>query len=467
MLHPLTSTIPHPARLNDPFDYTPHPLVRQAARAVTAFVADHDEWAPDVATGKMFGVLIAQTREGATGFLAAFSGLLGGGLHSDYFVPPIFDILLPDGHFQHEQARISALNRQIALAPQDSLNTQPLLRERKQRSEALQDWLFGQYRPLNARGETASIAEIFTRYYRTTMLRPERFERNARSHHIPSGTGDCCAPRLLHYAFAHGLRPLAMGEWQIGPTGELCFHPACQGRCRPLLWHMLQGLELEPGPRSQRANAALGKTVLLYEDESLVALDKPSGVLSVPGRSGEPSVMDWLAKHGIRAYYPAHRLDQDTSGLLLVAKTPEAYAQLQAQFIGHRVRKTYTALLDGNPDVPNDGIINLPLRPDTLNRPRQVVDLQNGKPATTHYHIVERGTRSRVVFHPLTGRTHQLRLHSAHPLGLNCPIVGDRLYGHASAHALCLHATAIEFAHPCTGKCITLECPPPFTTPSA
>lgn len=465
LLHPLSLTVPLPERLNDPFDYAPHPFVRRAAAEVAARVESRPEWATEAATGKMFGVLVVQDTDGTAGFLAAYSGLLAGQSVTDYFVPPIYNPLTPDGHFQQEQARINALNARIALQPSrgDTLGRR-LRSDRRQRSEALQEWLFSQYHCLNARGEAADIKQIFIRYFRTTMLRPEHFARNAATHHIPSGTGDCCAPKLLQYAFAHHLRPLAVGEWQTGHAGELLFRPACQERCRPLLHHMLGGLPLEPGPIARRAKDALARTTILYEDDALIALCKPGGVLSVPGRSGEPSVMDWLGEQGRAVYYPAHRLDQDASGILLVAKTAESYTRLQALFIARRVRKTYIALLDGQPQIPDEGAISLPLRANPVDRPRQMVDLAHGKAALTHYRVLSREAGStRVELLPRTGRTHQLRLHCAHPDGLGAPIRGDRLYGSGDGNGrLCLHAAAISFTHPLTGQPITLQSPPPF-----
>ena len=458
MFHLLECHLPLPKRLNNPFDYKPHPLVRQAAELVDTRLKANPTWAAEMEAGKMFGVLIVQTEEGAVGFLASFSGLLGGQSVTDFFVPPIYDLLPPDSYFQQEQARISAINRQVADGGGEALSRE----ERKRRSEALQDWLFRQYKCLNARGEVADIVEIFTNYYRAKTLRPEHFERNAASHHIPSGTGDCCAPKLLHYAFSHGLRPLAIGEW-TNRQGHRCFRPACQGRCRPLLWHMLQGIVLEPGPQEKQAQEALSQTTILCEDADLVALDKPAGVLSVPGRNGEPSVMDWLRDKGIAVYYPAHRLDQDTSGILLVAKTEDAYRQLQAQFISHRVRKTYLAVLEGEPSVPAEGIISLPLRPDPNDRPRQLVDPLHGKSAVTHYRILSREAGvTHIELQPETGRTHQLRLHCAHPDGLGCPIRGDRLYGSGlgGAERLHLHAAAIDLTHPSTGESLRLSSAP-------
>ena len=485
MLHPLPSSEPAPTQLNNPFDYEPHPLVRRAAEEVMGYVRRHAEWEAEVEGGKTLGVLIVQPDDGDIAFIAAFSGLLGGQSQSDYFVPPIYDLLTPGGYFQREQARISSLTARPALSGspdrgqeggadsrqegrRDASAPTPSHRERGlggEASAALQDWLFHQYQCLNAMGERADIMDIFLRYYRATTLRPEHLARNAASHHIPSGTGDCCAPKLLHYAFAHGLRPLAIGEW-VCHGGRIHFRPACQGRCRPLLWFMLQGVPLQSGPRERRAQEALSRTRILYEDEFMVALDKPAGVLSVPGRSSEPSVMDWLKGQGVPVYFPAHRLDQDTSGILLVAKTEGAYRNLQAQFIQHRVRKTYLAVLEGSVGRAG-GTLSLPLRSDPLNRPRQLVDRAHGKPALTRYRLLaQREGEALVELCPETGRTHQLRVHCAHPDGLGCPIKGDRLYGHADGGSgrLYLHAAAIRFAHPVTGEPLALSSDPMWSS---
>lgn len=446
MLHPLPTTESAPTQLNNPFDYEPHPLVRHAAEEVMNVVRSRADWMTEVEAGKTLGVLIVQTDEGGLAFLAAFSGLLGGENRTDYFVPPIYDLLTPGGYFQREQARISSMEAGA------------------EASAALQDWLFHQYQCLSATGERADIMDIFLRYYRATTLRPEHLARNAASHHIPSGTGDCCAPKLLHYAFAHKFRPLAIGEW-TSRGGRIHFRPACQGRCRPLLWFMLQGVPLLPGPQEQRTQTALAQTRILYEDTALIALDKPGGVLSVPGRSSEPSVMDWLKARGTEAYFPVHRLDQDTSGILLVAKTEEAYRNLQAQFVQHRVQKTYLAVIEGTV-ATEAGIIALPLRPDPLDRPRQIVDHEHGKAAITHYRLLSQAEgESLVELCPETGRTHQLRVHCAHPEGLGCPIKGDRLYGHADGGdgRLHLHAAAIRFAHPSTGEPLALSNSPTWS----
>lgn len=274
------------------------------------------------------------------------------------------------------------------------------------------------------------------------------------------------APKLLQYAFEHRLTPLAIAEfwWGASPKGEIRRHghyyPACRGKCGPILAHMLQGLDVEPEPDRACPQAA---PELLYEDRWIAAVFKPAGMLSVPGKSEAPSVLDWA-----RERYPAatgplvvHRLDMDTSGVLLLALTKEAHQNLQAQFKHRTVRKRYVALLEGRITLPK-GRIELPLRPDLHDRPRQAVDPLHGKPAITEYEVLEfRNGRTRIAFYPLTGRTHQLRVHAAHPAGLDAPILGDRLYG-TTADRLFLHAERIEFRHPATGDRIAIEKPADF-----
>ncbi len=350
-----------------------------------------------------------------------------------------------------------------------------LKEERRKKSLALQDWLFDQYICTNAQGQHSSIASIFLDYYQRKMLHPENFEKNARAHHIPSGAGECCAPKLLQHAYELGLQPLCIGEWWMGEERGTTlrkhghFYPACQDKCRPILTFMMQGLDVEESRMQRRANEMLDRTTLCYEDESLMVINKPSGVLSVPGRDSTPCVADWLKKHHKSFYFPAHRLDQDTSGLLLVAKTAAAYTFLQAQFTQRKVKKTYMALVDGA--IPNDeGEIQLALRPCPGERPRQMVDSANGKFALTHYTVVERLTESgqpmtRLQLRPQTGRTHQLRVHCAAPEGLDAPILGDALYGHRDESRyphLCLHASDITFIHPETKEEMTFHTDSPF-----
>lgn len=328
-----------------------------------------------------------------------------------------------------------------------------LKQERKHRSAALQQWLFEQYQVLNARGERKPLTEIFAPTAQGTP---------------PAGAGECAAPKLLQYAYLHHLKPLCMAEfwWGDSPKQEIRQHgnyyPACKGKCEPILGHMLQGLSVDPNPLLTNTQEKM-PIEIVYEDDWLLVINKPAGMLSVPGKEAISSMAERL-----RARYPeaegpmiVHRLDMATSGLLLVAKQKTIHQQLQAQFHHRTIRKRYIALLEGI--VTSDqGTISLSLAPDLLDRPRQRVDQEQGKPAITDYQVLSReADHTRIVFYPHTGRTHQLRVHAAHPEGLGCPIMGDTLYGHP-ADRLYLHAESLTFTHPITEERITVVSPAPF-----
>ena len=312
--------------------------------------------------------------------------------------------------------------------------------KRKIMSEELQRKLFGCYVVNNALGEKLDVATIFER----------RFNRLP-----PGGTGECCAPKLLQYAFLHNLKPVCMAEFWVGesPQGEIRHHghyyPACRSKCLPLMEFMLQGVDVESNPLA--AMPGLDEVDVVYEDEWLIVVDKPAGMLTVPGKDEETITLLELMGERLdgKCVLEVHRLDQATSGLVVFAKTREVQSDLRRQFENREVNKTYLAMLDGVP-VGDKGIIDLPLRADLEDRPRQVVDFENGKRAITRYRVLEhRGNQTLVEFTPLTGRTHQLRVHASHPQGLNCPISGDMLYGTAS-NRLYLHAKSLEFLHPVT-----------------
>ena len=335
--------------------------------------------------------------------------------------------------------------------------------KRRTMSEKLQQQLFKLFVVRNARGESSDVATIFEH----------------RLHRLPpGGTGECCAPKLLQYAFLHGYTPVCMAEFWVGqsPQGEVRHHghyyPACHSKCLPLLEFMMQGLDVEDNPLATASNEQLK---VVYEDQWLIVVDKPAGMLTVPGKDKNATsaleiVSKMLRAAGAKDPDPqspppnpraegaleVHRLDQATSGLVVFAKSKEAQSALRQQFEQRTVSKTYIALLDGKP-LKEKGIIDLPLRPDLDDRPRQVVDYEHGKRAVTQYRVLEHhGNRTLVEFKPLTGRTHQLRVHASHPQGLHCPIVGDMLYGTA-APRLYLHAQSISFAHPITGERIHLR----------
>ena len=415
---------------------------------------------------------------------------------------------------EHQEA-LDVLEREI----------EALKRERRESSDALQRWLFDQYVMLNAKGMRRTLIDIFARFNGTLP---------------PAGAGDCCAPKLLQFAYAHNLRPVSLAEFWLGappPTEvrrHLQFYPPCRSKCYPILQFMLQGLdaplpgaeeiyplrEEEGGETTNDAKCSLdakgsldakaafddkasieanevhedkaslddngfldaqghiykkcGASLhIIYEDEQMAVVSKPSGMLSVPGKSCRLSVESIVREHyGIAADVPVivHRLDMDTSGLLLIARTREAHKALQQQFLDHTVSKSYLALLEGVPheEVTSEhvvwhsshtGTITLPLRPDLDDRPRQLVDFVHGKPAVTRFRLLKViDGHQLIALTPVTGRTHQLRMHCAHHLGLNCPILGDPLYGSAIepsadiAQRLYLHAEQITFRHPVTGE---------------
>lgn len=536
MLHRFTTSItdiPLPERFTYPFCYTPHPLCILAAKEVQSYLTRQTTWKDELRQGKMFGVLIVQTEHGEIGYLAAFSGILAGKNLHPFFVPPVYDLLQPQGFFKIEEENISSINRNIRQLENDkayaalsaelartiqsaedilatakaqlkeaktareqrrkekelnaqeeaeliresqfqkaeykrlerswkaritTLQTQTedwerrisaLKSERKTRSAALQQKLFEQFGMLNYRGELKNLCEIFGQTVHKTP---------------PAGAGECAAPKLLQQAYLHGWKPIAMAEfwWGDSPKTEIRHHghyyPACKGKCEPILQHMLQGLQVEENPMLKRMQVPSKNLEIVYEDPWLSVINKPAGMLSVPGKEDAVSVYSLMREQYPEADGPltVHRLDMATSGLMLIAKTKRVHQNLQAQFKNRLVRKRYVALLEGI--VPKDkGTVDLPLCLNPLDRPRQMVHTEHGKPAITDYQVLERldGKRTRIAFYPRTGRTHQLRIHAAHPLGLHCPIIGDELYGE-KADRLYLHAEYLEFTHPITGETVRI-----------
>ena len=649
MLHALSTSVPSPRQFTYPFCYDVDPLAEAASEELQHYIATTGLMSAEKGCGKMFGVLVVEYKdeEGALqrGFLAAYSGLLGGRNDWQYFVPPVFDAQQPDGHFKRTEREISAINHEISAIEHDPQYLQSvaqheemtkrlhaeveafkvevdaakarrdarrksgeplsdeeqaemvresqfmkaelrrrrkameqaestfhnphatllksLQRKRKQMSDELQRWLFAAYRMLNAKGEERDLIDIFREY---THAMP------------PAGAGDCCAPKLLQYAYQHRLRPVCMAEfwWGESPASEIRHHlhyyPACRSKCLPILTHMLKGLDVAPNPLAQKRHTAEPR--VLYADEYILVVDKPAGMLSVPGKaesvrsefsdSANISVEEYFAQLTIgtagvvggagipaRTTAPnysdnnsqcrgqesprllqlptnsqfttnskflkaAHRLDMDTSGLLVLARTEQAYVELQRQFASRETMKRYEAVLSGVPKhivggygrnavaIANScsnlsfsgqglrqecrsllrlepfaiqfakyssGCISLPLIADINDRPRQRVDMEHGKPALTLYNIVEvraadadantavayttkKADKSLTLVHlyPKTGRTHQLRVHCAHPQGLACPILGDPLYGTERADRMYLHAAELTFRHPITGE---------------
>jgi len=559
MIHFFKKPVSHlalPEKFTYPFHYTPHPLCVLAAEEVKEYIASRKEWQEELASGKMFGVLIVQTDNGITnneenqiGYLAAFSGNLAGKNLHPYFVPPVYDLLQPEGFFKIEEEQISAINIRIRELENSSsyldskekwkieteqakavlnqakaelkmakeareirrqsspefseeeqasliresqyqkaeykrlekewkkrleeletevrhfdIEIERLKTERKERSAALQRKLFEQFRMLNAQGE---VKDLYTIFEQTVQKVP------------PAGAGECALPKLLQYAYLHQLKPLAMAEfwWGDSPKNEIRHHgyyyPSCKGKCEPILQHMLQGLEVDENPLLNPVHEE-EELEIVFEDEWLLVVNKPAGMLSVPGKAEDrDSVYHRLKKKYPEATGPmiVHRLDMATSGLLLVAKTKEVHRDLQAQFANRSIKKRYVAVLDGIVLSERTGRIELPLCLNPLDRPRQIVSKEYGKEAITEYKIISESEKiidesersinesrkyTRIIFYPLTGRTHQLRVHAAHPEGLGCPILGDELYG-KKADRLYLHAEYIEFRHPIYGDILCIQ----------
>lgn len=545
MFHPFNhdiSSIALPDEFTWPFDYVPHPLCRIAADEVTDYITGDFTLKGEFAEGKMLGVMVVRDKSGRLGYLAAFSGNIAGKNKLPFFVPPIYDLLDPNGEFKKGEREIDRLTGKINLLNdnpelktlQDVLHNaktkateaisnyrmkmdvaknrrdemrrlgadekalisesqfmkgelrrlrkyhneqisnaekaldeyynevEKLVQERSERSEALQRRLFELYVVSNALGERRNLTDIFAT---SAKRRP------------PGGAGECCAPKLLEYAYRNDFRPICMAEFWFGnaPSGEMRhhgnFYPACHSKCRPILSFMLQGLNIEH--HKSRSSIAAGKDIkIIYRDSHIIVVDKPAGMLSVPGKVPELSLVDRVREIiGNCEPLVVHRLDMDTSGVMVFALDSETQRALQHQFASRNVTKEYIAVLQG---IINDnfGEISLPVRPDIDDRPRQIVDAVNGKQAITRYQVISRDNDknlSRVKFHPLTGRTHQLRVHSAHAQGLGCPIMGDKLYGSSSNNLnangtdrLHLHASSLTITHPATGKPMTFTSEPEF-----
>ena len=528
-----------PARFTFPFYYQPHPLCLLAVEQLQEYLVTQSDWqhnfgfssSAETALGKMFGILLVQNQQGEVGYLSAFSGKIADGHQLAHFVPPVFDMLEPDGFFRKGQDELSQITEQIKqlagnpliatykteltakeaagflaiqahrarmitgrrnrkerrVIAQKSLNNEEFLqmkhrlskesiqqknhlrdlkfhwgeqsqkardnlsyftdeitalkRQRRDLSYSLQQRLFDNYRFLNKDGVRKNLRDVF---------------KDTHQQVPPAGAGECAAPKLLQYAFQHDLKPLAMAEfwWGQSPKSEIRkhqhFYAACLGKCRPILTHMLEGIDVDENPLL--TNPAEGKTIkIVYQDDVMVVINKPVNFLSVPGKSIEDSV--YLR---MKQSYPSatgslivHRLDMLTSGLMVIALNKDVHKKLQKQFINRTVKKRYVALLDGLLDA-DEGIVDLPLRVDLDDRPRQLVCYEYGKAAKTKWQVIARNNnQTKVYFHPITGRTHQLRIHSAHINGLNTAIVGDDLYG-TKAERLYLHAETLELNHPTT-----------------
>lgn len=529
-----------PEKFNNPFRYTPHELVKQAAQNVIETISHSEKLSDLFAEGKMIGVLVVE-KEGETGYLTAFSGTLDGRSQIEGFVPPIFDLTEPSGVFRQKEAEISEINRQIKeleistefndlrqelieaeQKQKDEINEYKALmlihkrerdeircevsdpgtirklinesqfekaelrrikarwekhidflrkkleetissirrlqHERAMMSDKLQRWIFNQYVVHNNLGDKASIYEIFA----DKGLVP------------PGGTGECAAPKLLEYAYRNRLKPIAMGEFWYGASPESAvrnsgmFYPSCTSKCGPLLEFMLKGLEIMEEPvYMEDYHEISGSPEIIWEDKHLIIIDKPSGMPSVPGNDGRRSLLEWLFdKYEQTDIQSIHRLDMDTSGIIMFAKDEPTAIDMRRQFEAHTIHKEYTARLIPRKEgkhlqIGDKGIITLPISPDYDERPRQKVDRSQGKEAFTEYEVtgINVDGTIEILFRPHTGRTHQLRVHSAHKSGLGHPILGDTLYGGTSGDVsrLHLHSHKIEFTHPATGQKISLS----------
>jgi tRNA pseudouridine32 synthase/23S rRNA pseudouridine746 synthase len=412
--------------------------------------------------GKMIGVLVMRHADGRVGYLRGFAGMLGGQHVVEGFVPPSFDVGRYERLWDDGGAQITALDIEIkamrhAASPEQA--EQDRLREtvhaQRELSRALHAELLDTYLIPNARGEQAKLCALF-----------EPFPP-------PGGSGDCAAPKLLTRAFALGGRPLALAEfwWGGSPPGggrqHGVFYPACRGRCAKILPFMLDGLDCEPAPDVGIESVSDDAPWVVHEDQSILVVEKPCGLLSVPGRGPrrKDSVEYRLQQ---RAGFEddtwprlVHRLDVATSGLLIAAKHKPAYVALQRQFSTRAIDKRYEALVCGSV-AGEAGVIELALARDLDDRPRQIHDPVRGKPALTRWRVLERGVETtRVALYPKTGRTHQLRLHASHPDGLGAPIVGDLLYGFGGSR-LMLHAASVGFVHPGTGEPLEFSSTCPF-----
>jgi len=541
-----------PERFTFPFYYEPHPLAHKAAKYLQSHLRSQTQWEHNfgidpnktgLVIGKMFGVMVVEDEKNQIGYLMAFSGKLAGVNNLPGFVPPIFDMLKPDGFYKKEEIEINKFTvklkelesnleylaakescskaeerakqeiekeKQLMIAARqkrrahkremigvlsnedyrillekqkeeslrikyffnkasdswtEKLNAEKeklavfqneidkLKEIRKEMSNILQKKLFDQYHFLNIKGETIGVEKIFE----STFFRVP-----------PAGAGECAAPKLLQYAFKNKMKPICMAEfwWGASPSAEVRkseqFYPACRGKCEPILGHMLSSMEVDENPMLQ--NPALGQQLtFIYEDDHMAVINKPPEFLSVPGKNIIDSVQIRMKTKFPNATGPliVHRLDMSTSGIMLIAKSKEIHRKLQRQFIKHTIVKVYVAVLDGTVNGEN-GVINLPLRVDLNNRPQQMVCHEHGKQAITEWEVIHKSEgQTRIRFRPITGRTHQLRVHAAHSDGLNMAIVGDDLYG-VKKDRLHLHAAYIAFTHPVTDQNIEFQVDPEF-----
>lgn len=507
--------------MNSPFRYKPsEDMIKEAAQIIKEIDSFDPQLQSAFAQGKMIGILIASDKEGKKVILKAFSGNVGGLNRIEGFVPPLIDLLDPEGYFKKRESEISAMNRMIeqlerseelseskhrlaeiiAQRESDISLMREKMRESKMERERIRASLTQDAPDIlksleqESRFEKGELTRMKRRYkereeYLTAMISEmegeilrARKERSRASEELqrwisesctvhnfcnerlsimeifkaqgtvpPGGTGECAAPKLLEYAAQNGLLPLEMGEFWYGESPATAvrnhghFYPSCTSKCGPLLKFMMRGLSVQEPPIS------IPEPMIIYLDRDIVVVVKPSGIPSVKGTDGRISLEEWLRINTKGEIFPVHRLDMDTSGIMVYARNPESEVFLKREFEEHTVIKEYRARLLSQNRIPKKGIVELPLSPDYDERPRQMVDSNNGKGAVTRYTVtgIDKDGLIEVSFFPHTGRTHQLRVHAAHKSGLGCPIAGDVLYGAgAFGERLCLHAYAIAFIHP-------------------
>lgn len=546
-----TSEILLPECFTFPFYYQPHPLAQLASDQLQRYLLGQEDWQHNfgldnthggLVIGKMFGVLVVQDQNSELGFLAGFSGKLANSNQHQYFVPPVFDMLVEGGFYTEGEAKLNAMNREIedleansdwkALKNKlessilcgnrevehlklsiktskerrkgvrlgtrledmpetaerlrnESIREQLHLKDTKRKWVIEQSKIRGEILIFQNKADVLKAArkalsaelqqQLFKQYsfYDKTKSLKSLLDIFVKGEGIvpPAGAGECAAPKLLHYAFAHGLKPIALAEfwWGQSPPGEIRqhghFYPVCRSKCRPILKHMLQGIKTDPNPMEQLP-AADKRIEVLYKDDDIAIIHKPHELLSVPGKSVHLSVFTQASALFPDATGPlmVHRLDMSTSGVMVIALNIKSYRNLQKQFLRKTIKKLYVAVLerDISNEVALEGKIDLPLRVDLDDRPRQMVCYEHGRNALTSYHIESsRNNQTRITFFPHTGRTHQLRVHAAHPSGLNAPILGDDLYG-SVADRLYLHAESIQLRHPVSHEWMTFEVKAPF-----
>ena len=490
-----------PQALTFPYHYRPHPWVEKAALCVRTHLDHYAQNQP----GRLVAVLVVRKNDGQIGFYAGCDQFDS----EDSFFVKSFWQQLPAAHFPSIQTDyLSEALEQRAKAEEAYLQFRSAARERKalrrsarlnhtadltqlaiesQRdsreldrlkallSQAIReeekmhyrihsetqkalyaDWRhrLEQIQLSNAIGQQQSLFQLLS----DSIEKEEWLKALLRS----------SLPALINLARKNQDKLLAFGSFWWGrlPSHDVrqngVFYSFAKERHARFLDFQLLGESLETNLLAVD-HFAHWKADIIYEDDDLVAVNKPAGMLSVPGKHPVNNVYNTVLSLYPQASGPMllHRLDMATSGVLLFAKNKTTHQQMQNAFAQGWIKKRYIALLEKCPESLQ-GSINLPLCLNPLDRPRQMVSRAYGKAALTEYEVLgNEGLLTRVAFFPKTGRTHQLRLHAAHRRGLNSAIVGDDLYGHP-AERLYLHAESLQFTHPKTGQLITIKAPCPF-----